>query len=139
MSEEPYGPATYGDRIAEAYDAMHSHLDPAAAIEALARLAGGGRLLELGIGTGRIALPLIVRGVEVHGVDASEAMVAELRSKPGGADIPVAIGDFADMPVEGAFEALRSRSTRSSRSSRRRSKRGASQTWRTTSRRAVCS
>ena len=61
----------------------------------LAGLAGDGRALELAIGTGRIALPLAARGVEVHGIDLSRAMVARLRAKPGGDAIPVAIGDFA--------------------------------------------
>ena len=69
----------------------------------LAGLAGGGRALELGIGTGRVALPLAARGVEVHGIDSSEAMVAKLRAKPGGDRIPVTMGSFVDLPVEGAF------------------------------------
>ncbi|HEY8093342.1 MAG TPA: class I SAM-dependent methyltransferase, partial [Acidimicrobiales bacterium] len=61
----------------------------------LAELAGaGGRALELAIGTGRVALPLAARGVEVYGIDLSEAMVARLRAKPGGAEIPVELGDF---------------------------------------------
>ena len=72
-------------------------------VETLARLAGGGRALELGIGTGRVALPLAARGVEVHGIDSSEAMVARLRAKPGGDAIPVTIGDFA-VPRRGTFE-----------------------------------
>src|SRR5262249_52442218 len=74
-----------------------------AMIATLAELARGGRALELGIGTGRIALPLAARGLEVHGIDASPAMVARLRDKPGGAEIPVAMGDFADVSVEGTF------------------------------------
>ena len=105
MSE--YGPATYGDRIAEVYDDYHAALgDPehvTPAVDALAKLAGGGRALELGIGTGRVALPLAACGVDVHGIDASEAMVARLRAKEGGQDIPVTIGDFADVAVEGLF------------------------------------
>ena len=96
-----YTAATYGDRIAEIYDRM---VTGAAPVETLARLAGGGRTLELGIGTGRVALPLAARGVEVHGIEASEAMVARLRAKPGGDAIPVTIGDFADFRVEGTFE-----------------------------------
>jgi SAM-dependent methyltransferase len=60
-------------------------------------------VLELGIGTGRIAVPLTDRGVEVHGVDASEAMISRLRAKPGGDRIPVTMGDFADVPVEGRY------------------------------------
>ena len=96
-----YTASTYGDRIAARYDEIHAHLPhPGGAADTLARLAGKGRALELGIGTGRIALPLAALGVEVHGVDASEAMVAELRRKPGGPDIPVTIGDFADFSLD---------------------------------------
>lgn len=69
----------------------------------LAGLADGGRALELGIGTGRIALPLARRGVPVHGIDLSQAMVARLRAKPGGDAIGVTIGDFATTRVEGTF------------------------------------
>lgn len=74
-----------------------------AAVEFLAGLAGEGRALEFGIGTGRIALPLAHRGVPVHGIDLSPAMVARLRAKPGGDAIPVTIGDFASSTVEGSF------------------------------------
>jgi SAM-dependent methyltransferase len=73
------------------------------AVDFLANLAGGGATLELGIGTGRIALPLAERGVRVHGIDLSADMVAELGAKPGGAEIPVTIGDFATTRVEGTF------------------------------------
>ncbi|MGO9218847.1 MAG: class I SAM-dependent DNA methyltransferase [Streptosporangiaceae bacterium] len=69
----------------------------------LAGLAGGGRALELGIGTGRIALPLARRGVPVHGIDLSRAMVARLRAKPGGDAIGVTIGDFATTTAGGSF------------------------------------
>ena len=72
-------------------------------MRALATLAGGGRALELGIGTGRVALPLAEQGVAVHGIDASEAMVAKLRADPGGADIPVTLGDFGHVAVDGTF------------------------------------
>lgn len=65
------------------------------AVDLLAELAGEGPALELGIGTGRIALPLAQRGIPVHGIDLSEPMVARLRAKPGGTDIAVTIGDFA--------------------------------------------
>src|SRR5262249_32897199 len=74
-----------------------------AAVDVLARLARGGRALELGIGTGRIALPLARRGVAVHGIDLSRAMVARLRAKPGGDAIGVTIGDFATTRVAGTF------------------------------------
>jgi SAM-dependent methyltransferase len=99
-----YGPATYGDRIAEIYDRFHPGAgDATAQLRALAALAGQGGALELGIGTGRVALPLAERGVAVHGIDASEAMVDKLRAKPGGEAIPVTIGDFAEVPVDDTF------------------------------------
>src|SRR5512134_1413708 len=72
-------------------------------VEFLVELVGTGRALELGIGTGRIALPLAGRGVPVHGIDVSEAMVSRLRAKPGGGDIGVTIGDFAAITVDGSF------------------------------------
>ena len=96
--------ATYGDRMADVYDGWFAvPLDTQDTVALLSDLAGAGPVLELGIGTGRIALPLAQRGHEVHGVDASEAMVEKLRSKAGGEDIPVTIGDFAEVDVEGAF------------------------------------
>jgi len=104
-----YGPATYGERIAAIYD---RYVEPAvgattaAAVEFLASIAGGGRVLELGIGTGRIAVPLAERGISVEGIDASEAMIQRLRAKPHGADIPVAIGDFAAVDVQGRFDLI---------------------------------
>jgi SAM-dependent methyltransferase len=72
-------------------------------IDFLAGIAGSGRALELGIGTGRIALPLAQRGVSVHGIELSNAMVSRLRAKPGGEEIGVTIGDFATTSVEGPF------------------------------------
>jgi SAM-dependent methyltransferase len=97
----------FGERVAAKYDDDVADLfDPEVlvpVIDFLAELAGNGRALELGIGTGRIALPLARRGVEVHGIDLSEAMVAELRAKPGGEDIAVTIGDFAATTVDGSF------------------------------------
>ena len=99
--------STYGDRIAEVYDELYGSLaspallDPM--VDVLADLAGGGGALELGIGTGRIALPLAVRGVEVHGIDASVAMVDKMRRKPGGDRIPVTLGDFADVEADRCF------------------------------------
>jgi SAM-dependent methyltransferase len=101
---EGYRPETYGDRIADVYDAMMADLpDPTDSVDRLADLAGPGPALELGIGTGRVALPLAARGVQVHGVDASEAMVGRLRAKPGGEAIPVTLGDFAGVPAEGDY------------------------------------
>ena len=93
------------DRIAARYDEIHAHLPyPHSAVDTLARLTGRGRALELGVGTGRVALPLAALGVEVHGVDASEAMVAELRRKPGGLDIPVTMGDFAEFSLDARYD-----------------------------------
>ncbi len=104
---EGYGAATYGDSIAEVYDEWYlTRLDPTAAVELLAELAGSGSALELGIGTGRVAIPLAARGVRVSGIDASEEMVARLREKPGGAEIPVTMGDFADVGVQGTFSLI---------------------------------
>jgi SAM-dependent methyltransferase len=104
VGDEPYSPSTYGDRIAAVYDAWFSvPADTDEAVAFLADAAGGGPVLELGIGTGRLALPLKARGVEVHGIDSSEAMVAKLQEKPGGTDVPVTVGDFADVPVPGTF------------------------------------
>jgi ADP-ribose pyrophosphatase YjhB (NUDIX family) len=97
----------FGEHVAERYDESSAAMfEPAAvdpAVEFLADLAGDGAALELGIGTGRIALPLARRGVRVHGIDLSEAMVARLRAKPGGEDIRVTIGDFATTRAERRF------------------------------------
>ncbi len=101
-----YGPATYGDRIAELYDSLYRGPDSEAVVEFLGERARSGRALELAIGTGRVALPLKQRGIDVHGIDASEAMVAKLRSKPGGSSIPVTMGDFADVAVAGSFQLI---------------------------------
>jgi SAM-dependent methyltransferase len=100
---ERYAAATYGDRIADVYDEQHMGRDAEVEADFLAGLAGDGRALELGIGTGRVALPLLVHGVAVHGVDASERMVAKLRAKAGGESIPVTIGDFADFTLAERF------------------------------------
>jgi SAM-dependent methyltransferase len=99
---------TYGERWAAFYDQWVGEgrvgMTTDATVEVLAELAGGGRALELAIGTGRVALPLAQRGVDVHGIDASESMVGKLRDKPGGEAIPVTIGDFADVAVDGSFD-----------------------------------
>lgn len=97
----------FGERVADGYDESVANLfepdvvDPA--VELLADLTGDGTALELGIGTGRIALPLVRRGVSVHGIDLSRAMVARLLAKPGSENIDVTIGDFATTTVEGTF------------------------------------
>jgi SAM-dependent methyltransferase len=97
----------FGERVAARYDESEAEMfDPAVvepAVDLLVELAGGGRALELGIGTGRIALPLAERGVPVRGIELSRAMVEQMRAKPGGADIEVAIGDFATATVDGTF------------------------------------
>jgi SAM-dependent methyltransferase len=98
----------FDERIAESYDENSADMfapavvDPA--VSFLADLAGDGRALELGIGTGRIALPLSQRGVRVHGIDLSPAMVGRLQAKPGAEDIGVTIGDFATSKVDGTFK-----------------------------------
>lgn len=96
-------PAFYGDSWAGSHDEHHADMDPAPAVAFLAGLAGDGRALELAIGTGRVALPLAAHGVSVEGIDASAAMVERLRAKPGGAEIPVTIGDMALVPATGPF------------------------------------
>ena len=88
-----YDDTTYGDRIAKVYDELYSEFDPES-IELLAELAGDGPALELGIGTGRIALPLLEKGIAVQGIDASEAMLSRLRSKQGSTEIEVLSGSF---------------------------------------------
>jgi len=94
----------YGETWADIYDHEHAFLVPSAGqLALLFGLAGGGRVLELGVGTGRVALPLAARGVDVHGLDASPSMVAQLRAKPGGAALPVTVGNMADPLVVGAF------------------------------------
>src|SRR5512133_1119765 len=97
----------FGEEVAARYDSSAADMfDPAVldpAVDLLAELAGDGSALELGIGTGRVALPLSERGVRVCGIDLSEAMVARLRETPGAERIEVAIGDFASTRVDGAF------------------------------------
>jgi SAM-dependent methyltransferase len=97
----------FGERVAAHFDERYADLadpgvvDPIVAF--LAELAGPGAALEFGIGTGRIALPLAQRGVPVHGIDLSEAMVSRLRAKPGADRVGVTVGDFATTTVEGTF------------------------------------
>jgi SAM-dependent methyltransferase len=97
----------FGEPVAQRYDESTADLfgpeivDPV--VDFLVDLSVDGTALELGIGTGRIALPLAQRGIRVHGIDLSEAMVARLRAKPGAEEIGVTIGDFATTTVEGRF------------------------------------
>ncbi|SCL41080.1 SAM-dependent methyltransferase [Micromonospora pallida] len=95
-------PGLFGRLCADDYDGP-GNPEPAPAVDFLADLADGGPVLELAIGTGRVALPLAGRGIPVEGVEASPEMVAKLRAKPGGDGIPVAIGDMADVPVTGPY------------------------------------
>lgn len=91
------------DRYAHEYD-ERNWPDPALAVEFLTGLVpDGGRVLELAIGTGRVAVPLTGRGIAVEGIEGSPLMLEQLRAKPGGADIPVLIGDMADVAVQGPF------------------------------------
>src|SRR5207247_9449659 len=103
----PHDDGYFDERVAARYDESTADMFAPSVVEPvvafLADLAGGGQALELGIGTGRIALPLAERGVPVHGIELSRAMVARLRAKPGGEDIGVTIGDFATTIVEGTF------------------------------------
>jgi SAM-dependent methyltransferase len=102
-----HDPAAYGDRIAGEYDAWADpHLQTDATVERLAELAGPGPVLELGIGTGRATVPLAARGLELHGIEASEKMVERLREKPGGDRVQVTIGDIADTDVPGSFSLI---------------------------------
>src|SRR3954470_6477802 len=97
----------FGERVAERYDRTSAEMfDPAVVdpiVDFLAALAGDGAALELGVGTGRIALPLAERGVRVRGIDLSAAMVARLQAKPGAEDVGVTVGDFATTRVDGEF------------------------------------
>jgi SAM-dependent methyltransferase len=103
MDEDGY----FDERVAARYDESAADMFDAAVVDPvvdlLVELAGGGRALELGIGTGRIALPLAQRGVPVHGIELSKAMAAKLRTKQAGEDIGVTIGDFATTTVDGTF------------------------------------
>jgi SAM-dependent methyltransferase len=97
----------FAGEVAARYDeGLGDRGDPAviaATVDFLTALAGGGPALELGIGTGRIALPLAGRGISVHGIDLSPDMVAQLRAKPGGEELPITIGDFATARVGDGF------------------------------------
>jgi len=102
MTDE-YGPETYGDGVAEVYDGWYGGGDAAPMVSRLAALAGSGPVLELGIGTGRAALPLASRGVTVHGIDASGAMLDRLRAKAGADSLVLTQGDFSEFDLGGRF------------------------------------
>ena len=97
----------FDEEVAATFDANYDDQADAAVVEPmvdlLAELAGDGRALELGSGTGRIALPLAARGVPVHGIELSRAMTERLRAKPGGEVIGITIGDFATARADGTF------------------------------------
>ena len=94
---------SFGEDVADFYDDVSQRGNELATVAFLEQLAGDGPALELAIGTGRIALPLAARGIRVDGIDISPAMVDKLRAKPGGDQISVTIGDFADVPVTGTY------------------------------------
>ncbi|HEY6748708.1 MAG TPA: class I SAM-dependent methyltransferase [Mycobacteriales bacterium] len=95
-------PGLFGRQWAATYDSP-GNPDPAPAVEFLAGLAAGGPVLELAVGSGRVALPLATRGIPVDGIEASPEMVALLRAKPGGDEIPVVVGDMADVGLPGPY------------------------------------
>ncbi|QBI19455.1 class I SAM-dependent methyltransferase [Egibacter rhizosphaerae] len=95
-------PTQYGRDWAEDYDELHG-ADPNPTVDAVSDLAGGGPVLEFGVGTGRIALPLADRGLEVVGIDASPEMLARLRAKPGSEGIEGIEGDFVEVAVDRRF------------------------------------
>jgi SAM-dependent methyltransferase len=100
---DAFDPSAYGRSIADVYDDTARHLPTDQAVERLFRLADGGPVVEFGIGTGRLALPLRKRGLTVAGIDGSAEMVSALRSKPGGKDVEVVVGDFSRVRVPGRF------------------------------------
>ena len=102
-----YDSSTYGERIAEVYDEITAPTTSAEqAVEFLASVAGTRRILELGVGTGRVAIPLAARGFKVFGIEASPAMAKQMRAKPGGDAIAVEIGEFADVKISGRFSLI---------------------------------
>lgn len=97
---EDYHPRTYGEAFADVYDEWYADVtDTEACVAAVARLAGGGPVLEMGAGTGRLALPLAAAGADVRALDASRAMLAALAAKPGGERVPAVLGDMARPPL----------------------------------------
>lgn len=105
---DAHDPSLYGRKVASVYDRMVADLgvDDPATVPTLAEYAGEGRVLELGVGTGRVAIPLAGRGHEVWGIDVSEDMIARLKEKPDGDRITCVIGDFGDVPVDGSFSLI---------------------------------
>jgi SAM-dependent methyltransferase len=99
-----YHDESYGDGFAEVYDDWYADItDVDASTAALSELAAGGRVLELGVGTGRLAIPLAATGLEVHGLDTSTAMLARMTAKPGGERVRAHVGDMVDGLPDGPF------------------------------------
>src|SRR5262245_36286089 len=99
-----YGPASYGDAIADAYDDWSPmDAEAEAAVQDLCEMSGIGTVLELGVGTGKLAIPLAERGRRVHGVDASPKMIERLRSKPGGDRVVATVGAMDNDLPDGPF------------------------------------
>jgi 2-haloalkanoic acid dehalogenase type II len=101
------GPARYGEMTADVYDELYAGaFDTDAAVGTLAELAGDGALLDLGSGTGRLLIPLAERGVHVEGIEASPAMIARLHADPGGREVLIHEGDFADVAAPGPYRVI---------------------------------
>ena len=104
---DPYEPImSFGGDTAENYDELSRRGDEEATVAFLEQLARGGPALELAIGTGRIALPLAAQGVKVDGIDFSPSMIAKLRAKPGGTQVAVTLGNFADVAVPDTYRLI---------------------------------
>ncbi|MEM7661606.1 MAG: class I SAM-dependent methyltransferase [Pseudomonadota bacterium] len=99
-----FDPARFGALYADEYDDLHNPGTTDLSVDLIAELALGGKLFELAIGTGRVALPLLSRGFDIQGIEASSEMVTKLREKPGGDTIPVIIGDMASFKTESTFD-----------------------------------
>jgi SAM-dependent methyltransferase len=97
---------SFGDSIAEGYDNDSIRGDEKATVAFLEQWAQGGRVLELAIGTGRIALPLAAKGIPVDGIDFSPSMIAQLRTKPGGDQLTITLGNFADVAVSSTYNLI---------------------------------
>jgi SAM-dependent methyltransferase len=102
---DTYDETTYGERIAQIYDELYAEVEDET-IDLLQELANGGKALELGIGTGRVALPLYRRGVPVTGIDASQSMITRLRAKPDGGALQVVHGSFAEINIDEEFDLI---------------------------------
>lgn len=95
---------TFGALNADAYDELHDPGTTEESVALISELAGKSRILELAIGTGRMALPLAARGHDVSGIEGSPEMIAKLRAKPGGASLRVVQGDMANVAIDGPFD-----------------------------------